>query len=225
MHESAHREAIDRRRRDDRHLPHPGQGHLQGARDGGSRSASARGRRRAAASGAPSVADAEMLLLVDDHEAQLAKLDRSWRASAWVPTTMSTVPSARPVLDRRSPALVVTRRESCSTRTGRPLEALLEQLEVLAGQQRRGHHDRDLLAGHRGQEGRPQRHLGLAEADIAADQRVHGLARGRSSARPRWRVQLVVGLREGEAGGELVIGAFPSEPADRPSARPVRRRS
>jgi hypothetical protein len=52
-------------------------------------------------------------------------------------------------------------------------EALGEGLEVLARQQRRRHDDGDLLAAHRRDEGGAQRHLGLAEADIAADQPVH----------------------------------------------------
>ena len=49
---------------------------------------------------------------------------------------------------------------------------------MLARQQRRRHHDRDLQAGQRGDEGRAQRHLGLAEADVAAHQPVHRLAGG-----------------------------------------------
>ena len=57
-------------------------------------------------------------------------------------------------------------------------EALGEGLEVLARQQRGRHHHRDLLAGHHGDEGGAQRHLGLAEADIAADQPVHRPAGG-----------------------------------------------
>ena len=47
---------------------------------------------------------------------------------------------------------------------------------MLLGEQRRRHQHRDLLAvGHR-DERRAQRDFGLAEADVAADQPVHGLA-------------------------------------------------
>ena len=47
---------------------------------------------------------------------------------------------------------------------------------MLARQQRGRHHDRDLLAFERHGKRRAQRHLGLAEADIAADQPVHRTA-------------------------------------------------
>jgi hypothetical protein len=49
---------------------------------------------------------------------------------------------------------------------------------MLARQQGGRHHHRDLLPAHGGDEGGAQRHLGLAEADIAADQPVHRPARG-----------------------------------------------
>jgi hypothetical protein len=52
-------------------------------------------------------------------------------------------------------------------------EALRERLEMLARQQRGRHHHGDLLAIDGGNEGRAQRHFGLAEADVAADQPVH----------------------------------------------------
>ena len=63
-------------------------------------------------------------------------------------------------------------------RTGRPWKRSAKVREVLARQQRRRHHHRHLLAGQRGDEGGAQRHLGLAEADVAADQPVHRLAGG-----------------------------------------------
>jgi hypothetical protein len=47
---------------------------------------------------------------------------------------------------------------------------------VLAGEQRGRHDDRHLLAVQRSDEGGADRHFGLAEADIAADQPVHRLA-------------------------------------------------
>ena len=87
-------------------------------------------------------------------------------------------------------------------------EALGEGAEVLARQQRGRHHHRDLLAGHRGDEGGAQRHLGLAEADIAADQPVHRPAGGQIVEHvARWRC-LVLGLLVGEARRELVVDAL-----------------
>ena len=56
------------------------------------------------------------------------------------------------------------------------LEALGEILIMLAGEQGRRADDRDLHARHGGDERGAQRDLGLAEADVAADQPVHRLA-------------------------------------------------
>ena len=72
--EGAHREAVDRRRSDDREVAHAGERELQGARD------RRRGERQHMHLGAQLlelllVRDAEMLLLVDDHEAEVLELD------------------------------------------------------------------------------------------------------------------------------------------------------
>ena len=76
-----------------------------------------------------------------------------------------------------------------------PGKALGEAAVMLPRQQGRRHDHRDLRAGHRRDKGGAQRHLGLAEPDIAADQPVHRLARGhvgervldRAAAGPRSR--------------------------------------
>ena len=78
---------------------------------------------------------------------------------------------------------------------------------MLARQQRGRHDDRDLLAVHRGDKGGAQRHFGLAEADIAADQPVHRPARGQIGERVGDRGVLVLGLVIGEARGEFVVEA------------------
>ena len=59
------------------------------------------------------------------------------------------------------------------------------------------------MARHRGNEGRAQRDLGLAEADIAADQPVHRPARGEIGERVLDRARLVLGLRVREARAEF----------------------
>ena len=79
---------------------------------------------------------------------------------------------------------------------------------MLARQQRRRHDHRHLPAGQRRDEGRAQRHLGLAEADIAADQPVHRRAGAKVVEHRVDGGQLVVGLVIGEAGGELVVEAL-----------------
>ena len=78
---------------------------------------------------------------------------------------------------------------------------------MLARQQRRRHHDRDLLAVHGGDEGGAQRHFGLAEADVAANQPVHRPA-GATDRRDRGDGGLlVVGLLVGKARAEFVVDA------------------
>ena len=79
---------------------------------------------------------------------------------------------------------------------------------VLAGQQRGRHHHRHLLAAHRRDEGGAQGDLGLAESHIAADQPVHGTARGQVGQHVLHGAQLVVGLGIGESGAEFVEGAL-----------------
>ena len=169
--EGAHRQPIDRRRGDDRHLAHAGERQLQRARD------RRRGQRQHVDLGAQLlepflVGDAEMLLLVDDDQAQVLELDGLAeqrvgadddvdRALGEALLHIAPVPSAG------------TRREACAILTGKPAQAVGEGLGVLARQQRRRHHHRHLLAVHRGDEGGAQRHFGLAEADVAADQPIH----------------------------------------------------
>ena len=58
---------------------------------------------------------------------------------------------------------------------GERLHALAERLEVLKCQHRRRGQDGRLLAVHKHLEDCPYRHLGFAEADVAADEAVHRL--------------------------------------------------
>ena len=78
----------------------------------------------------------------------------------------------------------------------RPLaEAVGDVLVMLLGEQRRRRQDRDLLAAVDGDEGGAQRDLGLAEADVAADEPVH---------RPRRDHVLDHGVDRGVLVGRLV---------------------
>ena len=134
--------------------------------------------------------DAEMLLLVDDHQAEVLELDRlaEQRMGADDDVDLAVGEALLDLgeLRRRDQA------RGLRDVDRKALEALGEGLEVLARQQRRRHHDRDLLAVHGGDEGGAQRHLGLAEADVAADQPVHRPAgaeirRARRRSRPAGR--------------------------------------
>ena len=117
---------------------------------------------------------------------------------------MSTAPSARPFLTCVS-SFGATRREACATLTGKPRNRSAKCLAVLARQQRGRHHDGDLLAVERDRERRAQRHLGLAEADVAADQPVHRPAAFEVLQRGIDRAELVLGLLIGKARAEFVI--------------------
>ena len=88
----------------------------------------------------------------------------------------------------------------------RPLaEAVGDVLVVLLGEQRRRRQDRDLLAAVDGDERGAQRDLGLAEADVAADQPVHRPRRHHVLDHGVDRGVLVGRLLEAEAGGEGLV--------------------
>ena len=97
---------------------------------------------------------------------------------------------------------------------GQAGEALAEILVVLAREQRRRHDDRRLLAVHRRDESRAQRHFRLAEADVAADEAVHRAAGREIVERRLDGVRLVLRLVVGEARAEFVV-----EPLGRNEAR------
>ena len=119
------------------------------------------------------VADAEMLLLVDDQQAEILELDALGQQRVRAAHDVD-----RAVLQTFLGGLGLLGRDEAGQAPDvhrQALEALDEGAMVLAGQQGRGTDDRHLLARHRRHEGRAQRHLGLAEADVAADQPVHRL--------------------------------------------------
>ena len=117
------------------------------------------------------VRDAEMLLLVDDDQAEILELDG---------LAEQRMGADDDVDGAVGEAFLGFGEFGCGDepRGLRDLHRIAAQpvaegLEVLAREQRRRHHDRDLLAVHRGDEGGAQRDLGLAEADVAADQPIH----------------------------------------------------
>ncbi len=102
----------------------------------------------------------------------------------------------------------------------RPLaEAVDDVLVVLFGQQRGRRQDRDLLAADHRDEGGAQRHLGLAEADIAAHQPVHRLRRDQVLDHGVDRGLLVRRLLEAEAGREGLVVVRPRSGAHGPRGR------
>ena len=214
QHEGAHGQAIDRRRRDQAHLAHAGERHLQGARD----------RRRcqgqhvdvgAQLLQALLLRDAEMLLLVDDEQAERFELDALAEQGVGADDDID-VARLDAGLDLRR-VLAGDQAGELLDAHGQAGEALAEGAVVLAAEQRRRRDDRDLEAGHDGDEGGAQRHLGLAEADVAADQPVHRPAGGEVVQHLLDGAALVVGLDIGEAGAEFVVDALGRRHRPRPA--------
>ena len=168
--EGLDRQAPLRRGRDHRQVAQALERHAERARD------RRRGQRQHVDLGAQRlhlllVAHAEAVLLVDDEQAEALELDvgreQLVRADDDVDRAVGEPFERRLHFLRRAEARQLGDLD-------RPLaEAVGDGLEVLLGEQRRRRQDRDLLAAGDGDEGGAQRDLGLAEADVAADEPVH----------------------------------------------------
>ena len=123
------------------------------------------------------VLHAEMLLLVDDQEAEIGEFDGL--AEQRVGADDDVDGAVLDALLHLGKLLAGDEARGLRDLHRQPAEALGEGAEVLAREQRGRHHHGDLLAGKHREQARPQGDLGLAEADIAADQPVHGAAAAR----------------------------------------------
>ena len=108
------------------------------------------------------------------------------------PTISSCVLAGPSVVQRLAPSM----------RSVLPLMVCFLPAFLLLGEDRGGREHQHLLALAGGLEGGAQRHLGLAEADVAADQPVHRLARGHVGDRGSDGGGLVRRLLETEPVGE-----------------------
>ena len=97
------------------------------------------------------------------------------------------------------------KRETISTRTGKVPVAVAERVPVLLGEDRRRREHQRLLAVDRDRERGADRDLGLAEADIAANEAVH---------RPRRLEVLLDRLDRGLLVGRLAVGELRLEPLE-----------
>ena len=114
---------------------------------------------------------AELLLLVDDQQAQVLELEAGAQHLVGADQDVD-LPFFQPVLDvgdlfRRPQAAHVI------DRAGESLEAGLEGFEVLEGEDGRRHQHGHLLGIADGLESSPDGHFRLAEAHVAADEAVH----------------------------------------------------
>ena len=162
--------AVGRRRAHDAHVAGSHQRELQGAGDG-------RGRHRERVDIGLELAQfllgghAELLLLVDDEQAEVVPLhgltDELVGANKNVDTPARKVVQHLPRLLGRPGSREIV------NRNGEIGKALAEGLEMLISQHRRRHKHRRLLAVAGCLERSPHGHLGLAEAHVAADETVH----------------------------------------------------
>ena len=136
--------------------------------------------------------DAEALLLVDDHEPELLRdhvaREDAVRADQDVDLALGEVAQHLLRLGRRAEArdhLDADREVAV---------ALAERVPVLLGEDRRRHEHQHLLAVDGDREGRADRDLGLAEADVAADEPVHRARRLEVLLDRLDRARLVLGL-------------------------------
>ena len=116
--------------------------------------------------------DPEALLLVDDDQAEVLEPDLVGEQSVGADDDVDAAVS-QALDDRRRLGVALEPRE-CLDRHRELQVTVREGLQVLLHQQGCRHEHGHLLAVLHGLEGRPHRDLGLAVADIAADEPVHG---------------------------------------------------
>ena len=152
--------------------------------------------------------DAEPLFLVDDDKAEALEVDVLGKQRVGADDHVDRA-VGKPFLD----ALGLRRGDEAGEAADADREAFEAGHEIvvmLAREERRRADDRDLHAGHGGDEGGTQRDLRLAEADVADDQPVHRLAGGEIGQRFLDRAVLIVGflIREtiDEAGVAAAVG-------------------
>ena len=191
--------AVHRRRRDDREIPHARHRHVQRARD------RRRRERQDIDLGAQLlqrllVLDAEPLLLVDDHQAEILE-GHVGREEPVGADQHVDLPLAGAGEDLAGLLRVAEARDHLDG-DRIVLEPLGEGAEVLGREDGGGHQHRHLLLVLDDLEGCPQRHLGLAVADVAADQPVHRLLQLQIGEDVVDRLLLVGRLLELEVGLE-----------------------
>ena len=149
------------------------------------------------------LAHAEAVLLVDDHEPEALELDVG--LDELVRADHEVDRAVGEAFERDLGFLARAKARELRDLHRQLGEAVREDLQMLLGEQRRRHQHRDLLAVGDGDERRAQRHLGLAEAHVAADQPVHRLARRQVRDHRLDRRRLVGRFLEAEALGERLV--------------------
>jgi hypothetical protein len=151
------------------------------------------------------VGDAEALLLVDDHEAEV--LERYARNGERVRADDDANAAVRQACLDGARLGRFRQTGEVANFDAEPGETPPEGLQVLAHKHGGWRHDGDLLAGESGRRSSAERHLGLAEADIAAHEAVHRPLRGEVVEHVRDGAELVGRLGKGKAGDEALVVA------------------
>ncbi len=211
-HQGSDRSTAGRGRRHDAEVLQPDKRRLQGARNG-------RCRQGQDVDPLAEVAQprllgrAEPLLLVDDHEPEIRERDALGR------DRMGADHDAKAAVGEAGPDAIGLGRwgqaGQVADRDAEFGEAPREGLHVLAHQNGRGCHEGHLPSGQHRHGGGPQRHLGLAEPDVADHQPIHRPPRREIVDHGRDRLGLIRGRREAKAGREGLV---------RPGRRLERRR-
>ena len=152
------------------------------------------------------VRDPEVLLLIDDQQAQVAELELLGEQGVRTDDDVD-----RAVSEPGLGLLRVLRGDQprqLADAYRQAGEAIAEGSKVLSAEQGGRHHHRDLPAVHCGYEGGAQRHLGLAETDIAADQPVGRPAAAQVLEHVADGARLIFGLGPRKPGAELVEQTF-----------------
>ena len=199
----AHGKAIDRRRRDQRQLPHPRKRKLERARN---RCRREREHMHFCAQFLQLllVAHTEMLLLIHDHEAEITEFHLL--AEKRVRSNDNIHIATRKSFARFGHILRADKTRHLPQFQRQSLKALGKGAVVLTREQCSRYDNRNLIAGHCGDKSRAQRHFRLAESDIATNEPVH-----RSPAREIFKhgfncLFLIFRFRKGKARTEFIIG-------------------
>ena len=142
--------------------------------------------------------DAEALLLVDDHEPERLR-DHVTREDPVRPDEDVDLALGEVLQHRLRLRRLAETRDHLDPH-GEVAEALAERVPVLLREHRRRDEHQRLLAVQRDGEGRAERDLGLAEADVAADEPVHRARRLEVLLDRLDRALLVLGLPVGKLG-------------------------
>ncbi len=165
---------------------------------------------------------AESVLLVDDHEAEIAEhdilLEDRMRADENVDASLF-----QRVDDLRALAAALAPGEERDAQARRSAE-VADGLEMLARQELGRRHQRRLRARFHGGGHGQQRHHGLAAADIALEQAKHAVGAFKVGIDLGQRASLRAGQLEGEGGRESALRSLPVAASRRPARRLSRAR-